>query len=94
MAIMKVEKERGTQMNTHENYRDLANAIVLRALQDYRFALKRNLTNEIKKLERFFRSDWFKDLCNLDGEQLMKNIQRMDNHERQIRVQKIERSKY
>ena len=63
-------------------YQSLANAIIEQAAFDYRKALK-----EIKKYgkseetvgtkrecERFFRSDWFDVLSELDGIYLMKKI--------------------
>lgn len=81
-------------MNTDQNYRDLANAIVLRAAKDYQVATKRNLRNEVRILERFFRSEWFNTLSGLDGEQLMKDIRGIANNERGIRMQTVERSQH
>ena len=34
------------------------------------------LVNYQKDLEDFFHSEWFRDLCNLDGDSLMHRIQR------------------
>lgn len=91
-------------MNTP--YENLANAIVLCAVQDYRKALlflKRHphtpdldtdeavhdkrtgvlrsmivrKEDERDKIERFFRSEWFEALSNLDGEVLLKKIRSM-----------------
>ena len=66
-----------------EPYQDLANAIILMAVKDYRDALKKltkrprygsaqDLKNEV---ERFFRSDWYRELTSVDGEILIKKLQ-------------------
>ena len=70
-------------MSDITNYENLANAIILQAVRDYRVALKclkvnpRNKTaladrNEIK---RFFRSDLFSVLTSVDGEMLIRSLQ-------------------
>ena len=64
------------------NYEDLANAIVLQAVKDYREALKilvkhpRNLEAKVNKteLELFFYSDWYRTLTNIDPELLVKRL--------------------
>jgi len=66
-------------MNPYEN---LANAIILRAVADYRHALRRCIKNpeqdafryEKTALERFFRSNWFGVLTNLDPEILIQKL--------------------
>jgi hypothetical protein len=63
---------------------ELANAIILQAVEDYRDALKgkdvyRNRTSPavvISECERFFLSDWFKVLTNVNGEYLMRTIRK------------------
>ncbi len=61
-------------------YKELANGIVLRAVKDYKAALRRerkgnkNAKKEIKELESFFRSAWFKVLSDLDGEELITTL--------------------
>ena len=65
-----------------DNYRDLASAIVVQAAKDYRKALKRlckisdsvGTISEIKKLEEFFQSDYYKLLTSLDGELLIERL--------------------
>jgi len=60
-------------------YEELANAIILQAVRDYRKALKRysrhpekdTFTQDKEELERFFRSEWFGVLTNLDPELLI-----------------------
>ena len=64
-------------------WENLANAIILQAVKDYRMALKslkanpRNRTAMADKdeIERFFRSDWFSVLTSVDGEMLIRSLQ-------------------
>lgn len=66
-----------------ENYEKLANAIILQAVKDYRAAkkkLKKQPTNKdaeitIKDTERFFRSDWFTALTDVDGALILRKLQ-------------------
>ena len=55
-----------------ENYEKLANAIILQAVYDFRKSGCYQTRNSIK---RFFRSDWFKVLTNIDGEMLIKRLE-------------------
>lgn len=77
-----------------ENYERLAEAIVSKAIADYRSAYRRQLkhgegtTFRTKELEDFFKSDWFKMLCNLDGQWIIESVQaqirdelEVDDHE-------------
>lgn len=65
-----------------DNYQDLANGIVVQAAKDYRKALKRlmkfpssnSAKREIKQLEVFFGSDYYKLLTSLDGELLIERL--------------------
>ena len=69
-----------------EAYSRLANAIVLQAVKDWRAArrkLKRKSHNEsarieLESCERFFRSDWFTELTNVDGEILIRKLYEED----------------
>lgn len=66
----------------NEKYEDLANAIVLTAVKDYRVALRklnkhpRNQAaiNTKEEVERFFHSDWYKLLTGLDPDMLIKQL--------------------
>ncbi|MCC8106431.1 MAG: hypothetical protein LIO99_10600 [Clostridiales bacterium] len=63
-------------------YESLANAIILRAVRDYRDALKKpargreNTSAEDTKreCERFFRSQWYSALTSVDGEMLIRKL--------------------
>lgn len=63
-------------------YEKLANGIVIQAAKDYRTALrklKRNPRNQLAKveadsIERFFRSDWYKCLTEVDGEMVLRKL--------------------
>lgn len=63
-------------------YEKLANAIILQAVKDYRDALKRlrkhprNDTARATKeeVERFFRSDWYSALTDVDPELLIRKL--------------------
>ena len=67
-------------------YENLANAIIFSAVKDYSAArrkLKRKPKNEDAKLmvedcERFFCSDWFGALSNVDGKALLKRLKEED----------------
>ncbi len=75
-------------MNLPEGYQRLVNAIILQAVKDYRRALRRIQRNPLdgapkrrkREIERFFRSQWFKDICDLDGETIMKSLQEEVTH--------------
>lgn len=68
-------------------YENLANAIILRAVEDYREALRDLEVNPryslalrtVSDVERFFRSGWFSALTSLDGVVLMKKLQKERN---------------
>ena len=54
-------------------YQELANAIVLRAVEDYRLT---DDEQELEEIERFFRSDWFGVLTKLDPDLLIKRLRK------------------
>lgn len=65
------------------NYENLANAIILQAVKDYRKALKclamnpnnRSAQSDKVEVERFFRSQWYSALTSVDGEMLIRSLQ-------------------
>lgn len=70
--------------NTGDPYRDLATAIVLQAVEDYRKALQKiqeskhdiDAKIEADKIEKFFHSEWFEALSPLDGQYLLEQLQK------------------
>ena len=71
-------------MSNITTYENLANAIILQAVKDYRMALKglkanpRNMTAKADKdeIERFFRSQWYSALTDVNGEMLIRSLQK------------------
>jgi hypothetical protein len=65
-----------------DSYKMLANAIVLRAVRDYRDSLKKLKKHPKNKpalytkreVERFFRSDWYASLTAIDPEMLIEKL--------------------
>jgi hypothetical protein len=54
-------------------YENLANAIVLQAVKDYRLT---DDEAELAEIERFFRSDWFGVLTDVDPEYLIRRLRK------------------
>lgn len=69
---------------TSITYENLANGIVLRAVDDYRVALRDLRVNPsysdalrtVAEVERFFRSGWFSVLTSVDGVLLLEKLQK------------------
>ncbi|MCC8101988.1 MAG: hypothetical protein LIP11_06910 [Clostridiales bacterium] len=63
-------------------YENLANAIIIQAVKDYRTALKtlkRNPDNmdaadTVNEVERFFHSQWYTALSDVSGEYLIRKL--------------------
>ena len=63
-------------------YENLANAIILQAVKDYKWALhrldvnpkNRDAMHEKERLERFFHSPWYETLTDLDADQLIEGV--------------------
>ena len=55
---------------TMHHYHNLANAIILQAVKDFRYGSKKDKA----EAERFFFSDWFTILTNLDPEVLVTRL--------------------
>lgn len=70
-----------------EPYENLANAIVLQAVKDWRSAVrtlkKRPRYDPAKQMkeecERFFRSDWFEALTSVDGSVILQKLKQEEN---------------
>lgn len=71
-----------SKINDPKPYEELANAIVLQAVKDYRNALaqldryprNKDAKTEKEECERFFRSGWFKALTEIDSEYLIRRL--------------------
>ena len=67
-----------------ENWEALVKAIIMKAVNDYRKARKQlreepdneKLLNTIHEVERFFRSEWFRKLSNVDSSTILYNLRR------------------
>ena len=63
-------------------WRALADAIILQATDDYRRLTQRiakhpdelDNVSEMRRIERFLRSDWFGVLSDLDGRRLLRDL--------------------
>jgi DNA-binding transcriptional regulator YhcF (GntR family) len=62
------------RVTIQEAYENLANAIIIQAVKDYRTALKDDNIGLKRNVERFFKSEYFKALTDISGEQLMKKL--------------------
>jgi len=63
-------------LNSYEN---LANAIILQAVKDYRLT---DDERELQEIERFFRSGWFGVLSKVDPEFLIKKLRKEKRNDR------------
>ena len=74
-------------MKELDPYKKLAYAIVLQSVADYRKALQGEYVAErkpqsvIEDCEKFFRSEWFTALTNVDGEFLIEKIRNEHSEE-------------
>lgn len=76
-------------------YQELASAIVLQAVKDYKSALflledkpkDRAALHDKKSLERFFQAKWYATLTEIDPNRLMSEVQR------QVKVEVVVRRK-
>jgi hypothetical protein len=82
LTIDTYDWEDGEEIRSEETetdgYHGLANAIVLQAVEDYRMA---DDEWERKKIERFFRSDWFAMLTKADPEFLITKLRKEKKHD-------------
>ena len=69
-------------------YEELANAIIIQAVKDYRTALRKKCSShksddyKIKECEKFFRSEWYRILTKVDGEMLIRKLQEECKYEK------------
>ena len=75
-----VYEKRSTMLGS--GWRALADAIILQAAEDYRRLTQRiakhpdelDNVSEMRRIERFLRSDWFGVLSDLDGRRLLRDL--------------------
>lgn len=63
-----------------EAYDHLAKEICAQAIKDYRKAIQYDKKRLQKEVERFFLSDWFHLLSNMNGEFLIEIIRQQENY--------------
>ena len=75
-------KQEQVPVSLDDPFTELANAIILRAVSDYRCALhrlkkkpdsKKSATTK-RECERFFRSGWYATLTDINGELLIRRL--------------------
>ena len=64
---------------TVDPYQELANAIILQAVHEYRDTMNEK---DLAELAEFFLSDWFAVLTNIDGSDLLTMLRREKSNER------------
>ena len=92
MTVARQETAGSSHLKMHADgellcYQDLANAIIVKASDDYQIAIKKRVSLPASKywrekaagLERFFRSDWYAMLTDVDPEYLIKNLKEAVN---------------
>lgn len=66
-------------MDNHQiidGYRQLANAIIIMAANDYRKALKRHYSGTCSCIRAFFHSDMFEAISPIDADKLIQMLER------------------
>lgn len=76
-----------TQTYPNDPYDNLANAIILQAVKDYREAARNENYRIMQECEQFFLSDWFTTLTGADGEVLLINLQKEAKENRLKEIQ-------
>jgi len=72
-------------------WQDLANAVILQAIEDYRLLCGKlrfrpwlaGAARAKRELEEFFLSRWFRTLTTLDGQELLASLRREMNGQRE-----------
>lgn len=62
-------------VDTTQNYIALSLAIIKQAIKDYEHCRKQGSQRYIYDVKRFFNSQWFQQLTNVDGPSLFKQIE-------------------
>lgn len=72
------------ELSERECYEDLANAIIVFAIQEYQVYYKKylrdpqnsRLRGRVKEIRAFMRSDWFSTLSSTDGDYILEKIEK------------------
>lgn len=72
-----------------EAYENMANAIIVSAVEDYKAVLLRvkrrpdskGAKEDVKRLEKFFHSEWYELLTDLDSSYLLRKVREMVEEE-------------
>lgn len=67
-----------------EGWRELATSIVWWACCDYMTAQKRKDEYEMRRLERWFRSEWCYTLCGVEGDKIIKALQKLHREGKEL----------
>lgn len=70
-----------------DGYEALRNAIVIQACDDLLEAYKINKRKTIKEVEKFFRSDYYKTLCKIDGELIIQEM-KYKSYDKESKIEK------
>lgn len=70
-------------LTERECYEDLANAIIVFAMQEYQLYYKKYLHNpqssrlrgRVREIRAFMRSEWFSTLSSVDGDYILRKIE-------------------
>jgi len=68
---------------SENGYQNLANAIIMQAVHDYRRAVQQLIRKpysatalyDKQEVEAFFQGDWFRVLSDLDGQELLQRLE-------------------
>jgi len=69
-------KNRNVDGGIERAYENLANAIILQAVDDYREAFMQNDLWLIEALENFFMGEWYTILTNVPGKLIIERIRK------------------
>ena len=71
------------ELSERESYEELANAIIVFAMQEYQIYYKKylrdpnnsRLRGRVKEIRAFMKSDWFSALSKVDGDYILNKIE-------------------
>ncbi|MCD8013334.1 MAG: hypothetical protein LUG99_09190 [Lachnospiraceae bacterium] len=86
-------------MKEYEGYIRLANAIIVKAVKDYKSQLRvlyrnpkaKGAAEEAKRIERFFHSGWYSELTTVDADYLIRKVKEQVEEEMKRKAEKEER---